>query len=166
MKKNDFLLIGALFLLGLFLFIGFKVSETLRSTGNVYAKVFYKDTLVLMIDVNSNEYTLYNTEYTDDVNVGRAGEGIFYVPGSITTDMTDLYAQDSYALANQIVGIKLQVQNGKIYVAYQESPRNTCELQNPTNSSLEPLVCLPNELVVNIYTNLSSDQFIPDAILE
>jgi len=151
---------------GLLLFFGFKLAESIKSTGNVYAKVFYQDTLVLMIDLNSDEYTIYNTEYANQIDVGRASEGIFYVPGTVTTDMSDLYAEDSYALAHQLKGIKLQVLDGKISVVYQESPRDLCELQPPTSSSLEPLVCLPNELVINVYTNLTSDEFIPDAILE
>ncbi len=166
MKKNDWIVIGSLFVFGLLLFFGFKLAESIKSTGNVYAKVFYQDTLVLMIDLNSDEYTIYNTEYANQIDVGRASEGIFYVPGTVTTDMSDLYAEDSYALAHQLKGIKLQVLDGKISVVYQESPRDLCELQPPTSSSLEPLVCLPNELVINVYTNLTSDEFIPDAILE
>jgi hypothetical protein len=27
-------------------------------------------------------------------------------------------------------------------------------------------VCLPNELVIDVYTNLEDDEFIPDSILE
>ena len=102
-----------------------------------------------------------NLIYTD-----LATEGIFYVPGSVTTDMSNLYLVDSYAANNNIQGIKLLVEDGYIQVAYQESPQDICELQNPTNSSLQPLVCLPNELVINIYTNLSGNQFIPDSVLE
>ncbi|MBU0997019.1 MAG: NusG domain II-containing protein [Firmicutes bacterium] len=166
MKKNDWILIGTLFLFGILLFSGFKLAETIRSTGYVYAKVFYKDTLVLMIDLHTDEFIVYDTEYANQIDVGRASEGIFYVPGSISQDMTELYTQDSYALEHQIQGIKLLVEDGKIRVVYQESPKDLCELQPPTNSSLEPLVCLPNELVVNIYTNLSSEEFVPDAVLE
>lgn len=166
MKKNDFFLIGILLLVGLVSLLGFKLYERSNSTGNIYAKVFYQDELILMIDLETNEYTIYETEYMNQIDVGRASEGIFYVPGTVTTDMTDLYAIDSYAKDHQIVGVKLQVENQSIAVVYQESPKDVCELQGYTNSSLEPLVCLPNELVINIYTNLESDQFIPDAVLE
>jgi len=166
MKKNDFIFIGALLLLGVLFFLGFRLYANSQSTGNAYAKVTYKDTIILMIDLHSNEYTLYDTIYKDQIDVSLASEGIFYVPGSITSDMTELYRTDEYARTHEIVGIKLAVENEKIYVAYQESPHDTCQLQSPTNSSLTPLVCLPNELVVSILTNMTSDEFIPDAILE
>lgn len=121
-----------------------------------------------MIDLKTNEYTVYNTKYKALVDVGRAEEGIFYVPGAIMTEteMAELWSIDEYAEEKDIVGIKLLVQNEKIEVDYQVSPRDLCELQPPTNSALEPIVCLPNQLVINVVTNLTSDQFVPDAIME
>ena len=166
MKKQDIWFIGIVSLISL---IGFFVVTFLmesQRTGQVYAKVFYKDTLVLMIDLENNDYVVYNTPYQTQVHVGRASEGIFYVPGTTTTDMAGLYATDAYAMNQQIIGIKLIVENHKIRVAYQESPRDLCELQSPTDSRMRPLVCLPNELLVSVYTNLTSEDFIPDAILE
>lgn len=140
--------------------------ENQNRTGAVFAQVTYRDELVLMIDLESNEYKLYDTIYKDQINVGLASSGVFYVPGTSTTDMADLYAVDSYARDNGIVGVKLLVSNGKIQVLYQESPKDICQLQRPTSSSLEPLVCLPNELVVSIQTDIPSDEFIPDSVLE
>jgi len=119
-----------------------------------------------MIDLKTNEYKIYDTIYKNDIDVTRANEGIFYVPGEITSNMEDLYQIDSYARENQIVGIKLQVINHKISVVYQESPKDICQLQEPSDSHLMPIVCLPNELVINIFTNLTSDQFEPDVIME
>lgn len=166
MKKNDIYLIIILFMVGIFSLIGIKLYENYSATGNVYAKVFYQDELILMIDLQSNEYTVYNTVYKDMIDTGRSSEGIFYVPGTVTTNMEALYEVDDYAKDKQLIGIKLQVIDGAIAVVYQESPKDVCELQGYTSSSLQPLVCLPNELVIDIYTNLESDQFIPDAILE
>lgn len=166
MKKQDILFISIvtmLFLIGFFL-VSFL--EESQKTGEIYAKVFYRDTLVLMIDLQTNEYVVYNTPYSNQVHVGRAAEGIFYVPGTTTTTMEGLYLVDAYAAQNQIVGIKLIVEQKKIRIGYQESPRDLCELQSPTDSRMRPLVCLPNELLVSVYTNLTSEDFIPDAILE
>lgn len=166
MKRSDFVLIGVLVFLGLALLLGFKLVENQQRSGAVFAKVLYRDTLVLMIDLDHLTYKLYDTPYKDQIDVSRFEEGIFYVPGTTTTDMSDLYEEDDYAKDHQIVGIKLLVEDGKIRVLYQESPRDLCQLQRPTSSSLEPLVCLPNELVVTIMTNLSPDQFVPDGVLE
>jgi len=157
-----------LLLIGLAALFSFKIIENSQSTGNIYAKIFFQDELIMVIDMKTYDYTLYNTQYKNQIDVGRAVEGIFYVPGAIMTEaeMQALWDMDSYASDHEIVGIKLLVQNEKIEVDYQVSPRDLCELQPPSNSSLEPIVCLPNKLVINVVTNMTSDEFIPDAILE
>ena len=166
MRKQDVIFLSIVSVLFLAIFGVVSLLESFQSTGEVYAKVFYKDQLILMIDLHTNDYVIYNTPYQDKIDVGLAREGIFYVPGTTTQSMEGLYLMDEYAKNNQIVGIKLLVENQKIRVAYQESPRDLCELQSPTDSRLRPLVCLPNELTVSVYTNMNPDEFIPDAILE
>lgn len=166
LKKTDWLFLS---LLTVFFLVGFFVVRWIdqsQATGEVYAKVFYKDQLILMIDLKTNEYVLYNTPYADQIELGMADEGVFYVPGTTTIDMDGLYAVDAYAREQAVVGIKLVVEDDKIRVAYQESPRDYCELQPPTDSRLRPLICLPNELVVSVHTDMNSDEFIPDTVLE
>lgn len=157
---------GSILLLGILLLLGFRLYAASRQTGVAFAKVSYRDQLILMIDLEDFSYKIYDTEYKDEIDVGRADEGIFYVPGTSTTDMSALYATDTYARDHQIKGVKLQVESGMIEVAYQESPLNICQLQRPTDSSLEPLVCLPNELVVSVTTDMNPDEFVPDSALE
>lgn len=159
-------MISVILLIGLLSLIGFKILENQNSTGNVYAKITYENELILMVDLNTLEYTVYDTPYKDNVYTDRASEGIFYVPGKVTSDMEVLYLTDDYARLNEIVGIKLLVEDQKISVAYQESPRDLCELQSPTNSHLRPIVCLPNELVIDVFTDMNQDEFIPDSVLE
>lgn len=165
LKKMDLILIGILIAIGAIMLFSMKLIEKLSSTGNTYAQVFYQDELILMIDLDTFEYKIYDTVFAGQVDANRASEGVFYVPGSVTTDMTGLYEEDDYARENHIVGIKLLVENGKISVAYQESPKDICELQSPTNSSLNPLVCLPNQLIINISTTIPSGTFVPDAVM-
>lgn len=119
-----------------------------------------------MINLDNNDYKLYQTEYKDDIDLGRAEEGIFYVPGLVTTSMDSLYETDDYARENDVVGIKIQVKDGKISVLYQESPKDLCQLQSPTSSPLTPIVCLPNELVINVVSDETLDVFVPDSVLE
>ena len=166
MKKTDLLFLGILSAVFLIAFGIVNLLEATQATGELYAKVFYQDQLVLMIDLKTNEFVLYNSPYQNQIDTGRASEGIFYVPGTTTVDMDGLYATDTYARDRQIVGIKLVVDDAKIRVAYQESPRDYCELQSPTDSRMRPLVCLPNELLVSVYTDMTTDEFIPDTILE
>ncbi len=140
--------------------------EDRNSTGNVYAKITYQNELILMVDLETLEFTVLDSPYKDDVVTDLASEGIFYVPGKVTTDMEALYATDEFARTNDIVGIKLQVVNSKISVVYQESPKDICQLQAPTDSHLRPIVCLPNELVIDVFTDMSRNEFIPDSVLE
>lgn len=144
----------------------FNIYESSTNSGNVYAKITYENELILMVDLETLEFNVYNTEYSNLVITERASEGIFYVPGKVTTDMTALYEVDSFAEENEIIGIKILVEDSKISVIYQESPQDLCQLQAPTNSLLRPIVCLPNELVIDVYTNLDSEQFVPDSVLE
>jgi hypothetical protein len=88
------------------------------------------------------------------------------VPGETTTNMDELYETDTYARENQIVGIKLQVKDGKISVLYQESPRDLCQYEPPTDSSIHPIVCLPNKVVIRIITSQTEDDLIIDDGLE
>jgi len=166
MKKSDVLFVSIASVLFLIAFLAVRLIDAAQATGEVYAKVFYQDQLILMIDLKTNEYVLYNTPFKDRIDVGMAEDGVFYVPGTSTVDMDALYAVDEYARDNGIVGIKLLVESAKIRVAYQESPRDYCELQPPTDSRLRPLICLPNELVVTVHTDMESDEFIPDTVLE
>lgn len=153
-------------LLALLSGLAFKIIEKINDTGNIYAKIVYQNEVILMINLKNNEYHVYDTIYKEQVHVARAQEGIYYVPGKTTTEMTELYLTDEYAETNQIVGIKVVVADQKISVAYQESPKDLCQFQKPTSSPLVPIVCLPNELVINVYTDIESDQFIPDSVLE
>lgn len=165
-KKIDIVVISVVFLVGLLSLIAFTIFENTRSTGNLFAKITYRNELILMIDLENNNYTVFDTEYKDQVVTDMASVGIFYVPGLVTNDMTDLYETDEFARDNQIVGIKLLVENQKISVVYQESPKDLCQYQPPTNSHLRPIVCLPNELVIDVFTNLEDNEFIPDSVLE
>lgn len=153
-------------MIGILSLIGFTIYEKSQSTGYTYAKVTYQNEVILMIDLDSLEYQVYETDYQSLIHTELAMDGIFYVPGLVTTDMQELYLIDDYARENQIKGVKLVVNDGKIEVAYQESPQDICQYQEPTNSHLQPLVCLPNELVINVYTNLSGNEFVPDSVLE
>jgi len=155
-----------LLFVGAILLVGFKKIEQVNSTGNLYAKITYQDELILMIDLESLDYIIYDTVYKDDINATLSSQGIFYVPGTTSTDMQDLYITDEFARDNEIKGIKILVENEKISVVYQESPKDICQLQKPTNSSLEPLVCLPNELFIQVFTNMASEEFILDAVVE
>ncbi len=159
-------MIALILIIGIGSLIGIKLYENSNKTGNLYAKITYQNELILMVDLVNNDYIVYDTIYKNSINTDRATEGIFYVPGKVTDDMRALYEEDIFARDNDIVGIKLLVEDNKISVTYQESPKDLCQLQSPTDSHLRPIICLPNELVIDVYTDLNTNQFIPDSVLE
>lgn len=161
MKKGDFIFIGIVLILGVGALLGVRWFEASRETGETFAKVYYRDELILLIDLSTCEYHVYDTPYADLVITDYAAEGIFYVPGTTTVDPDP--EDDRISLPR--VRLEVDTEAASITVAYQESPRNVCELQGASDSSLKPLVCLPNELVVTVITNETSGQFVLDGEL-
>ena len=141
--------------------------QKVNATGEAFAEVTYAGEPIIKINLrNPEEYQLYNTSFKNQINTDLAKDGIFYVPGETTVQMDELYKTDVYAKENNIVGIKLQVKDGKISVVYQESPKDLCQFEPPTNSSLDPIVCLPNKVVIRIITSQTNDDLIIDGSLE
>ncbi|MDD3841927.1 MAG: hypothetical protein WC088_01010 [Candidatus Izemoplasmatales bacterium] len=161
-KKIDYIFIGSLLLIGIGLLIGIKLIEDSKASETAFAKVFYKDELILTINLHDpSKYIVYDTEYQDEIIITYAASGYFYVPGTTTITVDNL---DNNI---DVPRVKLYVDrnNATIEVLYQESPRDICELQGPTNSSLKPLICLPNELVITVVIENMDSEFIPDGVL-
>lgn len=143
------------------------IIDRINATGDVFAQVTYEGEPILKINLkNPEQYIIYQTEHKNNIHVSSQEKGVFYVPGEVTNQMTELYLTDEYARENQIVGIKLQVKNGKISVLYQESPRDLCQFEPPTDSSLKPIVCLPNKVVIRIITSETVNDVFLDDVLE
>lgn len=46
--------------------------------------------------------------------------------------------------------LEITVSNGKVAITKETSPNHICSRQAPTSSTLTPLVCLPNHVVVRV----------------
>ncbi len=161
MKKHDLIFIGTLFLIGLTALLGIRWYTRSQATGESFAKVFYKDQMILLIDLQTCDYVLYDTPYKDQVVVAFADQGLFYVPGTTTVNPDP---EDDHIDLPRVT-LKVNTAARSIEVVYQESPRDICELQGPSDSSLKPLVCLPNELVITVVTDQTRETFIPDGVI-
>lgn len=148
-------------MIGIIALVGIKIHESLTATGDAFAKVFFKDELILKINLHTNEYIVYDTDYKDQVIVTYASQGIFYVPGTTTINVDP--EETNITLPRVKLGV--DTAKGSIEILYQESPRDICELQGSSDSSMKPLVCLPNELVVTVVTDELEENFIPDGVL-
>jgi|APMed6443717190_1056831.scaffolds.fasta_scaffold288417_2 hypothetical protein len=160
-KKNDIIYIGILLLVGVAALIGIRWYEASQRTGEAFAKVFYKDEMILQINLHTCEYIVYDTPYADQIIVQYASEGFFYVPGTTTTHVDP----EDENVDVPLVKLAVDTGAGSIEVVYQESPRDICELQGASDSSLQPIVCLPNELVITVITDDTGEYFVPDGEL-
>lgn len=46
--------------------------------------------------------------------------------------------------------VKIEVKDGKVRVVQENSPRHLCRIQGWSDSTLKPIVCLPNHLFIKI----------------
>lgn len=49
--------------------------------------------------------------------------------------------------------VKIEAKEGKVRVIQENSPRNLCSIQGWSDSTLRPIVCLPNDLYIKIEDN-------------
>jgi len=135
MKKSDliliiglvFLSIGSIFLVR-YLQAGAEMEEGI-------AVVVYQNQEVIRIELSTNDYQIIQPNYVIDINE----------------------EENIYTLVGTLGNVYIQVQEGKVSVIDETSPQNICQIQGETNSSLKPLTCLPNDLVVRIEAPLSED---------
>lgn len=148
-------------LIGVAALIGMRWFEASQKTGEAFARVYYKDEMILQIDLHTCEYVVYDTPYASQVIVQFASEGVFYVPGTTTIHVDP----EDGNVDVPLVKLSVDTEAASIEVVYQESPRDICELQGASDSSLKPIVCLPNELVITVITDDPGDHFVPDGEL-
>ena len=73
---------------------------------------------------------------------------IYYEDDLLIT--VDLNIDKEYVVSGQLGDVILEVQNGKIRVKEENSPRHLCSLQGYTNSSSKPIICLPNKIIIKV----------------
>lgn len=53
--------------------------------------------------------------------------------------------------------VKIEAKDGKVRVVSETSRRNLCSIQGWSNSTINPIVCLPNNLYIKIESKESDD---------
>lgn len=129
MKKNDVLLIVIVLLISLIMYVIFVLINSNQS--NLNADVLINDELVITIDLKDNSHIIYDDSYISCI------DDTLYTFNGTNGDVV------------------LEVKNSKIRVVSENSPYHICSKQGYTDSSLKPLTCLPNNLVVVINSNYS-----------
>lgn len=72
----------------------------------------------------------------------------------------DLSKNDTYSVDGYNGKVKFLVENHKIKVLEENSPKHICSYQGFISESYQTLVCLPNKIIVKIENNNSYDAIV------
>ena len=126
MKKSDIILIVVILLVAGVSYLIFnqmnKNSELIDGT----AVVYYNRERVLEIYLEDGTYKVIDESRIININESTS---VFHVLGS-----------NPY-------GVYIEYKDNQVSVIDEESPKNICQYQGPTNSPLKQLKCLPNNVV-------------------
>lgn len=139
MKKTDIILLSVIGIVGLVAYI--VLQFTINSSGltDGVAVVVYKDERILEIDLEDGSYDILNK----DLGITVDEENFLYtIPDT-----------------NGTHDLVIEYKDHKVRVKEEVSPQNICSEQSWSNSTLKPLTCLPNNLVVLI----EKSEFDPNA---
>ena len=131
LKKSDIILIGVILVLAVSSWFAFRMLNQESTLEDGIAVVYYNNSRILEIALEDGSYKIY-----DESRVIHIDEDAFtyHVEGS-----------NPY-------GVLIQYQNNQVRVIDEESPKHICQVQGWTNSTLYPLTCLPNNIVITIET--------------
>lgn len=79
---------------------------------------------------------------------------VYYEDDVIMT--IDLNTDGEYKVDGYLGDVLLEVNDKKIRVKEEISPKNLCSKQGYTDSSNKPLICLPNKIIVKVIDDESS----------
>lgn len=70
-------------------------------------------------------------------------------------DVLDLNVNQVQTYDGALGDVIVEVKSGKIAVIEETSPQNLCSLQGFVSSNLTPIICLPNNLIIEIVSSQS-----------
>ncbi|AIO18679.1 hypothetical protein KQ51_00799 [Candidatus Izimaplasma bacterium HR1] len=131
MKKSDIILITVILIAALSSWLIFRQLNSENTIEDGVAAVYYNSTKILEIKLEDGSYKIFDNTRIIEID---EDEFIFHVEGS-----------NPY-------GVIIKYDNNRVKVIDEESPKHICQTQGWTNSTLYPLTCLPNNIVIAIET--------------
>ncbi len=131
MKKSDMILIAVILVAALSTWIVFRQLNSESTLEDGVAVVYYNSSKILEIELEDGSYKVYDESRIIEIDDTKF---TYHVEGS-----------NPY-------GVLIKYENNKVRVIDEESPKHICQTQGWTNSSLFPLTCLPNNIVIAIET--------------
>jgi len=141
MKKSDIILISVILLAALTSWFVFRQINNENSVEDGIAIVYYNNEKILEIELTDGSYTIYDQSRIIEIN---------------ETDMT------YHVEGSNVYGVIIKYEDNKVRVIDEISPKHICQTQGWTNSTLSPLTCLPNNIIVVIEAPVEGD--VPDDI--
>lgn len=140
MKRSDVILIAVVLIIAIISFFGFRQLTTDSAVVDGIANVFYNDQKILAIDLTNGNYKVYDEDRIIAIDYENKR---YHVEGS-----------NPY-------GVVIEYRDNRVRVIDEESPQHICQQQGWTNSPLNPLTCLPNNIIIVVE---SKDEDLPDDI--
>ncbi len=129
MKKADYILVGVVLILALISYIVLSIINNQSQVEDGIAVVYFKSDKILEIKLEDGSYRIIDPSRV--LNIDETNY-IYHVEGS-----------NPY-------GVYIEYKDAKVRVIDEESPQHICQKQGWTNSTLLPLTCLPNNIVISI----------------
>lgn len=129
MKKSDIILIAVLLVIAVASWFAFKQLTEDSTVEDGIAVVYFNSDKILEISLVDGSHKVIDQSRIIEINTT---EKTYHVEGS-----------NPY-------GVLIQYENNKVRVIDEESPKHICQTQGWTNSTLYPLTCLPNNIVISI----------------
>jgi len=141
MKKSDIILISVILIAAIASWFVFRQINNESSVEDGIAIVYYNNDKILEIELADGSYTIF-----DDTRII-----------AIDTEAMTYHVEGSNPY-----GVVIKYDNNKVKVIDEISPKHICQTQGWTNSTLSPLTCLPNNIIVVIEAPTIGD--VPDDI--
>lgn len=132
MKKNDLILIAIIVFVGTISALFFAILENRNKELDGIASVYYNNEKILEIYLADGSYTVL-----DDSRIL-----------SIDEEKMEYHVEGSNPY-----GVVIKYQDNSVGVIDEDSPKHICQYQGFSNSSLSPITCLPNNIVIVVSKN-------------
>ncbi|MEC9485582.1 MAG: NusG domain II-containing protein [Candidatus Izemoplasma sp.] len=138
MKKSDLILIVFLLVVAVGSFVYFQRLTSQNSVVDGTANVYYKDQIILTIELKDGTYQIHNDTLVVDASLGE------------------------YTVVGSNGDVVIEYKDHRVRVIDEISPKNICQIQGWSNSPYQPITCLPNNIVILIEADKGDDA--PDDI--
>lgn len=137
MKKTDVILLLTIGIIGIVAYIVLQLTLNNAGLEDGTAIVIFNNERIMEIELEDGSYKILNTSLGITVDETNS---LFTIPD--TNGSHDLV---------------IEYKDNKVRVAEEVSPQNICSEQSWSNSPLEPITCIPNNLVIVIERPLSAE---------